>query len=297
MACSGAALARAALAGNPSDGYGGATLAVTLPVWRAEAQASPSAGAGEVVPPSPLVQAAVSRFARELAPHARATLVSWHTDVPRSVGLGGSSAIVIATLRALCELHETELAPADLARLALAIEVEELGIAAGLQDRVAQSFGGLTFMDFEPQPRGHGAYEALQPSLLPPLLIAYRSDTGSDSGGVHGDLRVRYERGDQLVRDGMAELAGLARNSKVALLKGDTDAFGRCVDGSFDIRRRMLDLDPRHVEMIERARAAGASANYTGSGGAIVCVCRDEHHRDAVSTALCALGCTTVIGR
>lgn len=270
------------------------------PVWRAEAQARACAGACEVDPPSALVKATVTRFGRELAPDAGATMVSWRTDIPRAVGLGGSSAIVIATLRALCELHGTELAPADLARIALIIEVEELDIAAGLQDRVAQSFGGLTFMDFVScgsDPRGHGAYEALEPSLLPPLLIAYRPESGADSGDVHADLRARYERGEPLVRDGMTDLAGLARRAKTALLDGDREVFGRCVDGSFDVRRRMLDLDPRHVAMIDCARDTGASANYTGSGGAIVCVCRDEHHREAVSTALHALGCTTVVGR
>jgi shikimate kinase len=48
----------------------------------------------------------------------------------------------------------------------------------------------------------------------------------------------------------------------------------------------MLELDPRCVEMIETARAAGACANYTGSGGAIVAVCRDEQHRAEVRQAL-----------
>ena len=60
----------------------------------------------------------------------------WRTSIPRGVGLGGSSAIVIAVLRALCALHGTELDPARMAELALAIETEDLAIAAGPQDRV-----------------------------------------------------------------------------------------------------------------------------------------------------------------
>ncbi len=53
-----------------------------------------------------------ARFARELARGPRAaTAVTWRTSIPRGVGLGGSSAIVIATLRALCELHGVALAP------------------------------------------------------------------------------------------------------------------------------------------------------------------------------------------
>ena len=52
----------------------------------------------------------------------------------------------------------------------------------------------------------------------------------------------------------------------------------------------MLDLDPRHVEMIHAARACGAGANYAGSGGSIVCACRDTAHQAEVITQLRAVG-------
>jgi glucuronokinase len=92
----------------------------------------------------------------------------------------------------------------------------------------------------------------------------------------------------------MAELAGLARSARRALLERDLHGFARCVDASFDARRRMLSLDQRHVEMIECARAAGASANYTGSGGAIVGVCTSDDHRVAAVDAVAAIGCATL---
>ncbi|MDQ6607820.1 MAG: hypothetical protein M3Z06_14895, partial [Actinomycetota bacterium] len=87
------------------------------------------------------------------------------------------------------------------------------------------------------------------------------------------------------------ELARAARAARDALLAGDAVELCRSVDASFEARRAMLVLDPRHVEMIELAQAAGASANYTGSGGAIVCVCRDEAERLAVDEALAGAGC------
>ena len=76
-----------------------------------------------------------------------------------------------------------------------------------------------------------------------------------------------------------------------ALRQRDHAELRRCVDRSFDARRRMLELDPRHVEMVECARASGASANYTGSGGAIVAVCPDAAIRARASGALRSLGC------
>jgi glucuronokinase len=285
----GSAPARAALAGNPSDGYGGAVLAVAVGCFTAEAVASP------VVAPQAttggereLVDAAVRRFHAELAPVAEPARVEFSTTIPRCVGLGGSSAIVIATLRALCERQEVVLAPDAMAELALSIEVDDLGIAAGLQDRVAQCYGGVTFMEFSgPEPR----YERLDGVWLPPLLVAWRLASAEHSGLVHGDLRRRFDSGERAVRTAMAALAEAARHARAALLAADHDSLARCVDQSYDARARIIELDPRHVAMIELARAAGAAANYTGSGGAIVCVCHDPQHRVAVARALGEAGC------
>ncbi len=274
------AFARAALAGNPSDGYGGATLAVVVRDFLAEVEASPAPDQS-IAPESMLVRATVGRFERELCWEAPPAAIRVRTSIPRAVGLGGSSAIVIATARALCELHDVRLHPDELASFALAVETEDLGIAAGLQDRVAQAYEGLTFMDFR-----SGVYERLDPALLPPLFVAWNAEASGHSGVTHGDLRARFERGDSVVLAGMSELGDLARAARSALLAGDAQAFARCLDGTFDARRRMLALDERHVAMVELARQLGASANYTGSGGAIVGSCRDEVQCAEVIAAL-----------
>jgi galactokinase/mevalonate kinase-like predicted kinase len=288
-AAHGAAHARAALAGNPSDMYGGAVLAVTLDGLSAEAFVRRSQTL-VVEPASELVEATVRRFSAEFDAAALATAVRWRTSVPRGVGLGGSSAIVIAVLRALCALHGAALDLRRMAELALAIETEDLGIAAGLQDRVAQAYGGLVFMEFG----GGGAYEQLAPAPLPPLVVAWRADAAQDSGEVHASLRTRLTAGDAAAVAGMKELAELARAARVALIAGDHEGLARSADESFDVRRRLLALDPRHVELVECARALGAGANYTGSGGAVVAVCRDRAHAAAVARALAELGCGTL---
>jgi glucuronokinase len=273
----GFAPARTALAGNPSDGYGGAVLAVTLDALGARATAR--AGSLHVDPASDLVHATAARFGRPAA-------IEWSTTVPIGVGLGGSSAIAIATLRALAQLHDVELQPMELALLAHAVERADLGIAGGRQDQLAQAHGGLTLMDWSEDPDGH--VEQLDPALLPPLLVAWRHDASEPSGIAHADLRSRYRTGE------MPELAQLARDAAQALRTGDHGGFARAVDGSFAHRAAMITLDPRHVEMIAVARAAGASANYSGSGGAIVAVCRDDMQRTHVAAELSALGCETL---
>jgi galactokinase/mevalonate kinase-like predicted kinase len=275
---SGRALARAALAGNPSDGYGGAVLAVCVPGLAAHAEAQPAAQALSD-PPSTLVDATVARFGR--GPCA----VRWTTTVPREVGLGGSSAIVTATVRALCALHGHVLAPDALAELVLAVEVQDLGIAAGPQDRYAQAHEGLLLMDFA---GAHPRVERLDPALLPALYLAWRSDAAEASHAVHGGLRERAA--EPQVRAGMARLAGHARAARDALHSGDHAAFAHALDASFDERTTLLELDPRHVAMVRAARATGASANYAGSGGAIVGTL-PPGGLEPVAIALRALGC------
>jgi glucuronokinase len=277
----GSASARAALAGNPSDGYGGAVLAVCVPRLAAHAEATPGTDPLSD-PPSALVDATIARFGR--GPCA----VRWATTVPREVGLGGSSAIITATVRALCALHGHALAPDELAEMVLAVEVEDLGIAAGPQDRYAQAHEGLVLMDFAgARPR----VERLDPALLPALYVAWRSGAAEASHAVHGGLR---ERGDEpRVRAGMQRLAGHARAAAQALRGGDHAAFAAALDASFDERAALLDLDPRHEAMVHAARDAGASANYAGSGGAIVGTLPADG-LEPVASALRMLNCEVI---
>jgi glucuronokinase len=274
----GSAPARTALVGNPSDGYGGAVLSVTLPELGARARAT----AGDAIvssPPSVLVDAVARRLGVQDA-------IDWSTTIPEGVGLGGSSAIAIAVIRALCGLHGLELGADEVAALALAAEREDLGIAGGRQDQVAEAYGGLMLMDFARE-----RHDRLDPALLPPLVVAWREECAESSGIAHAELRARFDAGDPVVQECVAELAALAFSARDALLGRDDDLFASAVDRTFDLRARMMRLDPSHVAMIDCAHGAGAAANYTGSGGAIVAVCVDEDHRHAVVDALLMHGC------
>ena len=291
----GTAYARAALLGNPSDGYGGRTISFAFTNLSAEVEVE-EAGRSEVHPAGgrSLLQATLARFHRhaetaESAAPASELSFHWRTSIPREVGLGGSSAIVIAALRALSSLYGMSIPREDLPAMALSVETEGLGIEAGLQDRVAQTYEGLTYMDFEPEAaaaRGYGAYEQLDPRLLPPLLVAYAPGASEASSRPHGDLRGRYERGDPDVVEAMDEIAGLARLGRECLLSGDHDGLRRALDRNFDTRRRLYPLDPRHTRMIEVARSAGASANYAGSGGAITAIPREGNGLEPIRIAL-----------
>ena len=89
--------------------------------------------------------------------------------------------------------------------------MEELGITAGLQDRVIQAFGGFVFMDFSEnlmKRDGHGSYERLDITKLTaskPFWLAYCA-ISKDSGKVHSNVRQRWLQGDEEVNEGTQTL-------------------------------------------------------------------------------------------
>jgi glucuronokinase len=157
--------------------------------------------------------------------------------------------------------------------LILSVEVKELGIPAGLQDRVIQVFEGLVYMDFNQaliERQGYGHYEELDSRLLPPLYIAYRRDLAEGTEVFHNDIRGRFNRGEPAVVDAMKFWAGLADQVRELLLARRGAEIGPLLDANFDKRRELYQLGEGNIRMVETARAAGASAKFTGSGGAIV---------------------------
>ena len=96
----------------------------------------------------------------------RGFTIKYSTTIPRQVGLAGSSALIIALLKALIDFYEILCIPLPMqANIALKAEHEELNISAGHQDRVVQTYGGLVYMDFDKrlmETRGYGEYLKIQ---------------------------------------------------------------------------------------------------------------------------------------
>ncbi len=319
--------ARAGVLGNPSDAYFGRTISVIVKNFSArvvlyewpELEIILSRQdrccfdrLGELVQDVKLngyygglrlIKAAIKRFADYCAEngvqlHDRNFALRYETDIPRQVGLAGSSAIITAVFRALMLFYEVSIPKPVLPNLILSVETREIGIAAGLQDRVAQVYGGLTYMDFRRdymERHGHGCYESLDPALLPPLYIAYRTDLSEISGIFHSNIRARWESGETAVVDAMQHVADLALQGRECLLRGDFGRLGELIDENFDTRAAIYKLDPRNVEMVRRARAVGASAHYAGSGGSILGIYEGEGMLAQLAEALEPLGCRVIV--
>lgn len=254
--------ARAGLVGNPSDGYYGKTISfiirnfaacVTLyetpelEILLSEQDHSGFPSLESLVEDVRLngyyggirlIKATIKRFwqfcrEKELCLEEKNFSIRYHSDIPRGVGLAGSSAIITAALRALMQFYgvgEEKLPKPWQASLVLAVETEELGISAGLQDRVIQVYEGLVYMDFSRsvmEGQGHGNYEPLDPEVLPELFIAYSTDLGQGSGVFHSSIRQRFQAGDPEVTRAMEQFADFAAEGRGHLLKGGKGKTGR----------------------------------------------------------------------
>ena len=199
--------------------------------------------------------------------------------IPLRLGMGGSSAIIIAALRALCQYYSVEIPLPVQAKLALETETNELGVPAGPQDRVIQVYEGLVYMDFAKNlmdSRGYGEYERLDPALLPNVYLAYRTSLSEGTEVFHTNVRERWNSGDALVRGAMEEWAGYAEQGREALLSREVGALGKLIDANFDLRAKIYTISHGNLEMIQTARAAGATSNFSGSGGAVTGTFEDD---------------------
>lgn len=279
--------ARAALAGNPSDGYGGAVLAVPIPELGAVASIE-EADTFSVRAADPSLHRLLSATAEEFEAQVCAVdggILSAITTVPRSVGLAGSSALVISALRALAATNGHRWDPVELAHVALAVERDRLGIEAGLQDRLVQAVGSLVAMEFDPV-----AVCVVTPTIDLPLFVAWDTSAAESSDTVHRSLRRRFDAGDDHVRTSMAGLAEQARAGAGAIERGDLPGLAAAINRTFEIRALMVDIDPATRRLADIGRRAGAAMNTAGSGGSVVGLVPTVEHLPDVGDAYRAAG-------
>ena len=303
------AFPRAALIGNPSDGYFGKTIAFVFSNYHAEVQLyespeldllpslrdhssfksiehlSEDVGLFGYYGGIRLLKATIKKF-HEYCQHNAIELddrnftIRYKTTIPNRLGLAGSSAIITACIRALKRFYNVKIARPVLANLVLSVEREELGIDAGLQDRVAQAFNAPVYMDFDHNHMtkyGYGIYREIELPESLNLYIAFRTDLSEGSEILHGHLRENYENGKPDVLAAMKEWIALTDEVKENIAKNDSQKLCKLLDRNYDLREEVCStISPKNKQMVKLARDAGAAAKFTGSGGAIIGTYEDE---------------------
>ncbi|MBD3182951.1 hypothetical protein GF312_11720 [Candidatus Poribacteria bacterium] len=309
--------ARVGLMGNPSDGFYGRTISSCIDNFYAEVRIDENKsliikrhevfdanefqslddlesklGRNGYYGGLRLIQATCKRFNQycremDIKLDNRNFVVEYNTNIPRQIGLAGSSAIIVSLTKGLMDFYkvtEHDIPSELLPNFVLSVETDELGISAGLQDRVVQCYGGTVYMDFDKsrmQDLGYGIYEHLDSKLVPKLFLAYFNSSGKNSGMIHSSVKDKFNQGDREITEKMKKLAKLTLDAKDALIKGKKDRLGKLMDMNFDLRREIYGDDvigKDNLKMINTARKMDAPAKFPGSGGAVVGMYEDYEH-------------------
>lgn len=321
------AFARAGLIGNPSDGYFGKTISLTVRNFSARVTLYESprltvrpdrsdraefASFAELTDEVRvhgyyggvrLIKATIKRFndyCREIGRVLdRNCTIEYETDIPVRVGLAGSSAIITATMRGLMQFFGVEIPQPLLPGLVLSVELDELKIGAGLQDRVVQVYEGVVFMDFDRERMardGHGLYEPIPPRMLPPLYVAYHNNLAEGTEVTHNDLRSRYQRGEAAVLEAIKRWAELTQEARDLLVSGRGTEIGPLMDANFDLRAQLIQISAGNRNLVDIGRRLGAAVNFAGSGGAVVgCTDGDPERLRRLAAAYGEMGARLII--
>jgi galactokinase/mevalonate kinase-like predicted kinase len=306
--------ARANLIGNPSDLYGGAVLACAVAcrarVVMSSAARLELASSGAVEPIAARTDLALAGDAFDVARAALASearlptaRIAYETEIPFGSGLAGSTALLVALLRALAAWRGEAPGPYELAERSRAVERGLLGIACGWVDHYLCSFGGLRYVDLrgkqrEGRPPGEpfATVEDLAPHVPRlPFTLAF-TGVSHHSGSVHGPIRARWERGDAEVVKAYERVAEIAAEGKSALLRGDWLRLGALMNENHAIQRRLGGSGEPVERLVAAALGAGAlGAKLAGAGhGGTIVALWTQPDRTPLESALRAAGAASL---
>jgi D-glycero-alpha-D-manno-heptose-7-phosphate kinase len=194
------------------------------------------------------------------------------SEVPPGTGLGSSSAVVVALIRALTGYLGRRLSSHEVAELACQIELTRLQAPIGKQDQFASAYGGLNAISFDSAGVGVEALP-LAPGLLARLerrLLLFFTGTARDSATILRAQQRSSAQGDADTLEGLHRIKATARACRACLEAGDLDGVGRLLDEGWRQKRRLAPgITTAEIDALyDLALASGAlGGKITGAGG------------------------------
>jgi D-glycero-alpha-D-manno-heptose-7-phosphate kinase len=196
-----------------------------------------------------------------------------YSDVPSGSGLGSSSTMVVAIIKAYVEWLNLPLGEYDIAALAYKIEREDVGLAGGKQDQYAATFGGFNFMEFYENERviinPLRLKRWIRNELEASLVLCY-TGVSRDSAKIINEQIRHAQKGDDKNMESMHELKKQAVFMKEALLKGDFKKFSECLLNGWLAKKNTAALVSNTFldDLYQYAIDNGAeSVKISGAGG------------------------------
>ena len=218
------------------------------------------------------------------------------SEVPPGTGLGSSSSVTVALVKAISTACGQKLSKTQVAEMACDIEIGKLGKPIGLQDQYASAYGGLNWILFQT------GQVQVEPVAVPPHVMAQLEShlllmfTGAahDSAQILSHQRRASQDLDGRVIESLQAVSELASQARRHLQSGALDHFGALLDKAWMYKKRFAPgvSNERIDHWYTLARnngAVGGKITGAGGGGFLVLYCEDGT-MERVAAALSAEG-------
>lgn len=221
----------------------------------------------------PLHLAAYRRIVGQFAGgRALSCRLTTYCEAPPGSGLGSSSTLVVAIVKAFVEALSLPLGEYDIAHLAYEIERLDAGLLGGRQDQYAAAFGGFNFIEFFADDR-----VIVNPLRIKNWILAELESSLVlfYTGVSRSSARIIKEQTDNLTQhsaavEAMHRLKSDAFAMKEAVLKGNIDRMAQLLNSSWQAKRQTATQISTSLidQVMSEAFAAGARAGkVSGAGG------------------------------
>ena len=213
-------------------------------------------------------------------------------EIPPGTGLGSSSTVAVALVKALATLCQRRASKQEIAELASYIEVVKQGRPIGLQDQFAASFGGLNCIHFEsagatvaPLRLSTDVRDRLENSILLFFTGSSRSATT-----ILTEQRLASLNDNPEVIENLHGIKRDALEVRQALEEGRLRRVGEIMHGSWQRKKQLARgvsnerIDRLYQQALEHGAVGGKLAG-AGGGGFLLLYCEPENHA-AVTRAL-----------
>jgi len=232
--------------------------------------------AGEALPVNNVLRLHTGVYNRIVSDFNREPLsfkMTSYSDAPAGSGLGSSSTMVVAIVKAFTEWLNLPLGEYDIASLAYTIEREDLLLAGGKQDQYAATFGGFNFMEFfndekvivNPLRLKRWIRNELEASLV----LYYTGISRESASIIKKQIENTTNKNEKSI-ESMHELKRQAIAMKEALLRGDFTNFSDCLQKGWMAKKGMAETISNTFldELYQYVLGNGAeSAKISGAGG------------------------------
>lgn len=212
--------------------------------------------------------------------------VSTYSEAPAGSGLGTSSTMVVAILKAYVELLKLPLGEYDIANIAYKIEREEVQLSGGKQDQYAATFGGFNFMEFS---KNNVIVNPLRIKRwiineLECSLVLYFTGVSRSSAKIINEQIDSAKKNDAKSVEAMHELKKQAYDLKNALLVGNISEFCHILNKSWESKKRVSsaitnDFINKCYDFVMAHGAKAAKVSGAGGGGFMMIICEPQERK------------------